>query len=181
MCDKCVEWGGKSWHSYKGGYYERTDKSVKPKRTIRLHREVWLAAHGEIPAGHDVHHADHNRTNNALGNLECLPKGAHRRHHMLAEPLPRKDWGVASEVVLVCTVCAVELRRKRVTQTPTCGSCKSKHAEEQRRVARTCQHCGATFRSRAGNFCSQRCVNLATVGGTVRVLPEGVGRARIFR
>lgn len=178
MCDKCVEWGGRRWHSYEGGYYERTDKSVLPKRTVRLHREVWIAARGPVPAGHDVHHRDHNRTNNALKNLECLPKGAHRRHHTLAKPIPRKDWSLVADVVLACADCGAELVRKRVTAEPRCSRCHSARAEAKRtNTVRSCRECGAEFRTRAGNFCSQRCVNLATVGGTVRVLPEGRGRA----
>ena len=178
MCDQCKSWGGKQWHRYgdgPGSYYERTDKSQKPKRTLRLHREVWSAVFGAIPEKHDIHHVDHDRTNNAIENLECLPKGAHRRHHTLAQPIARKDWAQQEPQLLLCVDCDAELWRKRVTRHPLCASCHSQRAEAKRRVAKHCRQCDAPFVSRAGTFCSQRCVNLATRGGTVRILPEGRG------
>lgn len=177
MCDQCIEWGGKRWHRYSNGYYERTDKSAKPKRTLRLHREVWLDAHGEIPAKHDIHHVNGDKGDNSLGNLECLSHGAHKSHHLVAEPIPRCDWTARPDITLVCVDCKCELIRKRATTNPRCRKCAQVAGDDKRKVKRICQCCGTEFVSRAGNFCSQRCVNVATAGATVRVLPEGRQRA----
>lgn len=173
MCDSCVEWGGKRWHRYRAGYYERTDKSLRPKRTLRLHRAVWEAAHGDVPPGHDIHHKDDDKGNNALDNLSCMPHGAHKAHHLARSPIPRMDWSVVPDIAVACVGCGAELRRKRVTQQPRCTSCAQAVADAKRRSDRACDWCGTSFVSRRGNYCSQRCVNLATAGATVRVLPEG--------
>lgn len=170
MCDNCVEWGGKRWHRYASGYYERTDKRLRP-RTRRLHREVWAHHHGPIPPGHDVHHRDEDRGNNEICNLELLSHAQHKRHHY--KPIPQPDWSQRPTHVVPCADCGRPLERKRPGALARCSKCHSRRAEEQRKYERECRHCGAGFRSRAGNFCSQRCVNLATNGATTRVLPEG--------
>ena len=72
MCTVCIEWGGKRWHRYGTGYYERTDKSVRPKKTRHLHRERWLAECGPIAKGWHVHHRDGDNGNNDLGNLRVV-------------------------------------------------------------------------------------------------------------
>lgn len=45
------------------------------------HDVVWEKANGKIPDGHDVHHKDFNKQNNALENLELLTKKEHKRIH----------------------------------------------------------------------------------------------------
>jgi HNH endonuclease len=40
-----------------------------------LNRHVWEQGHGPIPAGHSVVFRDGDRTNVALDNLECIPRG----------------------------------------------------------------------------------------------------------
>jgi hypothetical protein len=50
-------------------YYSRSAR--------RIHRDVWESAFGPIPAGCHIHHRDSNSANNALTNLECLPKSDH--------------------------------------------------------------------------------------------------------
>lgn len=37
---------------------------------------VWEDAHGAIPINHDLHHKDHDKTNNKLENLELYPNAA---------------------------------------------------------------------------------------------------------
>jgi hypothetical protein len=87
-------------------------------------------------------------------------------------PIPRWDVEAAPFHVLACSGCGDEIKRKRRSKRPTCPRCAIRRAEQKRKSVRHCQQCGGEFRTRAGNFCSQRCVNLATRGGTVSVLPE---------
>jgi hypothetical protein len=47
----------------------------------RLHQEIWKAAHGPIPEGYHVHHADHDPLNNDLSNLVLLDADEHLKHH----------------------------------------------------------------------------------------------------
>lgn len=56
-------------------------RSVGRRHREYLHRAVWSAANGPIPAGHDVHHEDHDRANNALANLILKSHGRHTADH----------------------------------------------------------------------------------------------------
>ena len=56
------------------GYYGRTDGD----RGL-MHRYVWDFHRGQIPKGYDVHHLDHDRTNNRIENLELHTKSEHAR------------------------------------------------------------------------------------------------------
>jgi hypothetical protein len=179
MCNRCIEWGGYRWHSYSESYYERTDKSVRPKVTRRLHREVWRAAHGDVPRGFEIHHRDDDKLNNALENLELLEKGRHSAEHRKSSPIPRKDWGADPKLLVECTDCRTPLLRQKLIDQPRCVKCAGRRAECARKTSRHCVCCGAAFTSRSGNFCSQRCVNLATHGAQRRTLLECRGRAGI--
>ena len=56
------------------GYYAATEGDRE-----YLHRVMWIASNGPIPDGFDIHHRDHDRTNNVLSNFECLEKAEHAR------------------------------------------------------------------------------------------------------
>lgn len=57
------------------GYMQITRYMGNGKHKIELvHRLVAIAFLGEIPQGYVVDHIDHNRANNAVGNLRYLPK-----------------------------------------------------------------------------------------------------------
>jgi HNH endonuclease/C-5 cytosine-specific DNA methylase len=58
------------------GYYGATsgDRQL-------LHRVMWEAEIGSIPDGYDIHHLDHDKTNNVIENFECLPKDEHARKY----------------------------------------------------------------------------------------------------
>ena len=56
------------------GYYGRTNG----ERNL-LHRDVWEKHYGKIPNSHDIHHKDHDKTNNNINNLELLRKDDHAR------------------------------------------------------------------------------------------------------
>jgi hypothetical protein len=73
---EAVEFNGRRYTLRNTGYYGATTGA----RTL-LHRDVWEHHHGTIPDGYDIHHRDHDKTNNALANLECLPKDEHARRY----------------------------------------------------------------------------------------------------
>lgn len=72
----------KSWVNFNGhrytmrnnGYYGKT----RGGRTL-LHRDVWELYNGPIQNGYDIHHKDHDRTNNGIDNLELMSKSEHAR------------------------------------------------------------------------------------------------------
>ena len=60
-------------HSLCGRYFQHKGE--------RLHRRVWMDAHGPIPDGYHIHHVNHDRTDNRLANLELREAGDHIAHH----------------------------------------------------------------------------------------------------
>ena len=175
MCGQCVEWGGVRWHRYGGGYYERTVKADGRRWGERLHRAVWEAERGPIPSGWDVHHKDDDKANNSIGNLDLLPHADHLRIHGRRNVGPFNDWSVVPQVEVACTDCGSPVRRQKDFDKAVCIKCQSKRARERQKTEKSCANCGGYFRSFRGNYCSQRCVNLATRGGTRSVLPHRGG------
>ncbi len=178
MCKQCVEWGGVTWHLYRN-YYERTVKSDGKKWTEVLHRESYRAHNGAIPEGHDIHHIDGNPRNNEPSNLLAVTRSDHLKLHadqaILAGEAARKI--ERNRVfVLACAECGTSIERRRRTASPMCKKCSSLRAEGRRKTPTICACCGSAFESRNGNYCSQRCVNISTHGGTRSVLPPR-GRA----
>ncbi len=49
---------------------------------IGEHRLVWEDANGPIPEGFQIHHRNHDRTDNRLSNLECVDTVTHKRLHV---------------------------------------------------------------------------------------------------
>lgn len=72
------EFDGLKFTQRSHGYYARTDGDRE-----LMHRYVWRFHYGEIPPGHDVHHRNHNPTDNRIENLECLSKSEHSSRHGL--------------------------------------------------------------------------------------------------
>ena len=58
------------------GYFSSTSQ---PRS--QMHRDVWEFYNGKIPANCDIHHKDHDRSNNTIGNLEMLTKREHTRKY----------------------------------------------------------------------------------------------------
>ncbi len=71
-----VEYNGRWYSPANVGYYRCTQGDRH-----YLHRRVWEDANGPIPDGYDIHHRDHNKTNNDLDNLQLLTKDDHTRLH----------------------------------------------------------------------------------------------------
>jgi HNH endonuclease len=71
-------------------YCREWDKRQKRYVTRALHRDVWQAAHGPIPDGCHIHHADGNWDNNDVANLECITASQHHRLHGANAEFKRK-------------------------------------------------------------------------------------------
>ena len=169
MCNRCVEWGGKRWHSYSGKYYEyRGTRSLGRKDRDVLHRAVYRDHHGSIPEGHDIHHIDGDCFNNDVQNLEAITRSEHMRLHRIESPIPKAPQKPLVETK--CESCGTLQWRRKLDAKCFCKKCASRRAEEARKKTKQCEHCGAEFRTRTGTLCSQRCVNLATSGATRRIL-----------
>jgi hypothetical protein len=51
------------------------------RKSILLHRLVWIEAHGEIPEGYVIHHKNGKKYDNRLENLECVSRKEHAIIH----------------------------------------------------------------------------------------------------
>lgn len=64
----------------KTGYYLSSYK-FDGKRRKRLHVYMWEKHNGKIPKGYQIHHKDHDKSNNEITNLEILSKEEHQKYH----------------------------------------------------------------------------------------------------
>lgn len=69
---------------YNGVKFTRDDKTgyyLNSTLKMRMHRFVWLCEKGDIPKGYDIHHKDHDKSNNDISNLELVTKKQHSKLH----------------------------------------------------------------------------------------------------
>jgi hypothetical protein len=71
-----IDHNGRRFSLRDNGYYAATDGDRE-----LLHRVVWREVNGSLPDDWDVHHIDHDKTNNDPSNLQAMPKADHTRLH----------------------------------------------------------------------------------------------------
>lgn len=137
----------------KTGYYLNSNTST------RLHRAVWEYHNGTIPDGYEIHHIDHDKANNELGNLAMLTKEQHHKIHAdemtddLRERLRRNLNETARPK-------ASEWHKSEAGRAWHREQYKRKQDQLHRAVERTCQWCGnkyITVDHGNNKFCSNRC------------------------
>lgn len=67
-----IVFNGRRYSLRNNGYYGATEGN-----RASLHRDMWEASYGPIPADYDIHHKNFDKTDNRLDNFECLPKAEH--------------------------------------------------------------------------------------------------------
>lgn len=76
--------GGGKYAEFDGLMFCRDDHTgyyLNSTKGIRLHRYVYEKMFGTIPEGYEIHHIDHDKSNNNPENLELLLTEEHRRRH----------------------------------------------------------------------------------------------------
>jgi len=153
-----VTWDGRRWY-LNGGYYMARDGRL-------LHRAVYRHHFGEIPAGHDVHHMDEDKTNWAPENLEALPRSEHLRKHRprgvaawSKEQRQECSWQAWAKVAprdVTCQECGEVFQSTGMRAKFCSAKCKCRHYERRKvrtgrvyvktRLAKPCPVCGEAFR-----------------------------------
>lgn len=88
-------------HLNSDGYFATTIyDDFGNRKTIRHHRFIWEAVNGAIPNGYEIHHKDHNRSNNSISNLELIESSLHKHIHFNGKnnPMHGKQNPKASEI-----------------------------------------------------------------------------------
>lgn len=110
----------------------------------RLHRDVWEFYNGKIPKGYDIHHKDHDKSNNDIDNLELLSKTDHLKKHgeeLTDEERERRRQNLISNAVPA----AVGWHKSEEGK-----EWHNKHYEEMKdnlyqKSTFICEHCGKEF------------------------------------
>lgn len=90
------------------GYIDAKSKNGKH---VPLHRLIWHAFGGQIPDGWEIDHKDKNPLNNAIDNLQVLPRGHHaRKDHGVAVTVNGCKYGSIIEAAEANGVSSVTLR-----------------------------------------------------------------------
>lgn len=133
------EWNGLKWYrNAKDGYYRDSSGGVL------LHVAVWVHHHGRLPNGYEVHHLDHDRSNNASTNLDSGSLSDHRAYHTQRRVTEDKTW--AAQLT-------TEAARARANKL---------WAEREPRPF-PCANCGAIFQTRGMRpmYCRPACAAAA--------------------
>lgn len=135
------EWDDSRWHRNRQGYYQDRTGTL-------LHVALWERANRRsVPEGHVIHHDDHDKNNNSVGNLRCITWEEHSRHH-LAERDADHPWNLA-HASENASASAHALWAKRQPRAVVCEECGT-HYETIGMRARFCSEaCGARSRRRA--------------------------------
>ena len=124
-----------------------------------LHVATWEHHNGPVPKGHEVHHVDHDKNNNQIGNLECLSAGEHKIRHWL------EDDGTKLRAVRANIAKATEAARAWHA-TEAGREWHRQHAQQHgfgktTGVLKQCEHCGADYvdssAGQRGRHCTKAC------------------------
>lgn len=129
------------------------------RKGVKLYHAVWKYHRGPIPAGYHIHHRDNDRSNNTIGNLECITVKEHLgvRHGPEFGERGRRAQPKASAAA-VAWHRSEEGRRWHAEQGNRLQQMK------RPRVQTVCQQCGEKFMAAAyavasgyAKFCGPNC------------------------
>ena len=157
-----LEYAGVKWHPRKDGYYQNKNRGL-------LHRYMWAEAHGPIPKGMHVHHKNHTKSDNRLGNFVLLRAGEHWAEHdherggsNWHSKGGHGSWRTATYSQYTCQQCGEQFEsRTRALIPQWCSDrCRGYATRARSREERVCRVCGSQFTCLKFNptrTCSRRC------------------------
>jgi hypothetical protein len=182
-CKSGRDSAGRYFDKRDGRWYRKWREAGSRKVHSQLEsRWVWEQVNGPIPDGCEIHHRDHDRTNNDIANLECVTAGWHDDYHQRL----REDHVVIDGVEhRRCQRCGeykptdLFTRRQAGTYHGYCRPCSVVSVREWRRsnadrvrsyrrewnsvprYERVCEFCGTSFLAKrtTQRFCSRSCAS----------------------
>lgn len=153
---KIQEFNGVRFYKKPSGYY----KADRKDGGEYMHRYVWQHYFGPIPEGHQVHHKNHLRADNAIENLELQLSVEHAKHH---SSLADKEL-LREHMETVMRPKAVEWHKSDAAKE--FHSALGKHSWRVREKSEyACTHCGGIFvayvNAQKAGFCSAKCQSAA--------------------
>lgn len=150
------EFAGVRYYRKPPGYY----KTHSAGHEQYLHRAVWIANHGSIPDGYEVHHRDGDREHNDPENLDLLTIYEHHSGHMREAGRVERS----RENMRRAVAGAAKWRKQNPEAATTIGRKGMAAARDKLRgapVELRCAQCGEMFGSYANyteqKFCSPAC------------------------
>jgi hypothetical protein len=135
------EWDDTRWYRNRRGYYQDRTGTL-------LHVAIWERANGQsLPDGHVIHHADHDKNNNEVDNLQCITSAEHSRHHLEERP-DGHPWRLA-QASESTRASALALWDKREPRDVVCDECGVVYQSTGMRARFCTQACAARHRRRA--------------------------------
>ena len=149
---------------YRGVKFTRDEKTgyyLNSTLKIRMHRFVWVCERGDIPKGYDIHHIDHDRSNNDISNLQLLTKSEHRKIHYEELSDERKQ-AVIDNMNNNARPKAIEWHKSEEGRKWHREMVKKAYAEGKigKKAVFTCEVCGKEFEvvpKKGHKFCSGKC------------------------
>lgn len=160
----CQTFRGRRYYKGRGDYYRSTKMSKEKGKVVAtyLHRDVYRANIGELPAGRKwhVHHKDDDKDNNRPENLELLSAKIHAAKHwtqeradawranLLATAIPAsKEWHGSEEGLKWHSENMKKTWAARQMLTLTCSACGEQfEAKDTGKAPRV--YCGNTCKMR---------------------------------
>lgn len=155
-----IEYDGKRFYEDGKGYWLGQVRGEDGKyHRIRLHIYVWEKYNGPVPDGYDIHHIDHDTSNNEIDNLEALPRNEHHRLHMAErDPL---------DMIYIMETCV----RPKAAPWHKSEQGREWHSRQYEKtlapkwddqVTLTCEYCGKEYQTSTlmrgrSHFCSNKC------------------------
>lgn len=141
----------------KTGYYLTTNNTNRPGR--RLHRAVWEYYNGEIPNGFDIHHIDHDKSNNDISNLALLKRSEHQKVHATESTEESKE---KKRTNLAVNARPLANKWHRSENGREWHKVHYEHMKDKmhKKVVCVCVYCGAEYVTEYQNrnkYCSNKC------------------------
>lgn len=159
-----IEYDGVRW------YPSKRDPYYRNSRRGLLHRWMWIKEVGDIPPRMHVHHKNHDKRDNRIGNFILLLPGQHWHEHGAerGDDWHRKGgratWDKAEYRDFVCERCGQEFKSRGQAGARYCSpACRDASAPSRAREDRMCCVCGSGFqcqRRASTRTCSRRCTSV---------------------